>query len=127
MANTTVRQTRQPRTPKTQKPAPETVEPEVQAPETLASIPGIPGEAAQTVPTSEPETTAPATPELKPEPEPKVAPKPVAGTCTDIYLVQKGEKYHVYRGIKRLTRNLVTLEKARLIAAGYGENNPTIK
>lgn len=46
---------------------------------------------------------------------------------TEIHLVQKGEKYNVYRDTKKLTRKPVSLEKARLIASGYGESNPTVQ
>ena len=128
MANTNVKQTRAPkasRQPKATNPVVE--EPEVQT---------LPELESNTVPEAIPETVNPEPenvkqPEVQPEPEVKT-PEPEAELKnspeirTDIYLVQKGEKYYIYRGTKRLSRILVTLEKVKLIAAGYGENKPTI-
>lgn len=127
MANTNVKQTRAPKAPRQPKATnPVVEEPEVQVPELEDN----------TVPEAIPETVNPETesvkqPEVQPEPEvktpePKVELKNGPEIRTDIYLVQKGEKYYIYRGTKRLSRILVTLEKAKLIAAGYGENKPTI-
>ena len=114
MANTTVKPARAPRTPKAPKPSsieevvetPETIEPEVLEP-TPEVIPG-----PESI--SEPETS-----------EPEIASEEQKA-YTSIHLVKKGQKYNVYRDNKKLTRMLVTLDKAKLIACGYGESNPTI-
>lgn len=129
MANTNVKAARTPRQPRQPKVEAPVAEPEVKG---VVETPEIaPEETEVQTPTVEVENTPEVFPDPEPTPEPepvkKVAePKNEAG-CTEIYLVQKGEKYSVYRGAKRLTRILVSLEKAKLIAAGYGEDNPTIR
>lgn len=115
MANTNVKQTKTSRQPRqTRESAPVVEEPK----QGVVSEP-----VEEEIEVLEPKVEKPEEPKA-PEPKVKVEPKPE--TCTNIHLIQKGEKYSVYRGTKKLTRALVSLEKARLIAAGYGENNPTI-
>lgn len=132
MANTTVKPARAPRTPRAPKAQPEVVETKPETveiePEDVTTPVSPETEAPEVAP--EPEVTAPEQPEASaPEPEPEPEPEqPVApGNRTTVYLVQKGEKFNVYRDVKKLTRNLVSLEKARLIARAYGESNPTIQ
>ena len=116
MANTTVKPARAPRTPRAPKPSP------VEEPEVVETPEAI-----------EPEVLEPA-PEVIPEPEsisePETSEPEIASeeqkACTSIHLVKKGQKYNVYRDNKKLTRMPVTLDKAKLIACGYGESNPTI-
>ena len=118
MANTdvTARKQRVPRTPKPKAEEPEVNEnvlEEVQTPEVL--------------PENQPvEEAGVENPEEINSPEPE---NPEPGNCvqTDVYLLRKGEKYLVFKDNKRLSRNPVCLEKAKIIAAGYGESNPTIK
>lgn len=45
----------------------------------------------------------------------------------DIVLVKRGEKYFVCKGNKKLTKRPVLLEKAKHIAANYGQPNPEIE
>lgn len=111
MANTTVKPARAPRTPRAPKPS------SVEEPEVLETTEAVEPEVT---PVSETESvTKPETPELKTVLEEQKA-------CTSIHLVKKGQKYNVYRDSKKLTRMPVTLDKAKLIACGYGESNPTI-
>lgn len=132
MANTTVKPARAPRTPRAPKAQPGVVETKPETveiePEDVTAPVAPETEAPEAAP--EPEVTAPEQPEVPaPEPEPEPEPEqPVApSNRTTVYLVQKGEKFNVYRDVKKLTRNLVSLEKARLIARAYGESNPTIQ
>lgn len=126
MANTNVKAPRAPRTPRTPKaPVAPVEEPEVTTTAELDEVETTP------VATPEPEVEVAPKVEQKPEPEsePKKAEKAEPApkqTCTEVYLVQRGEKYNVFRGTKKLTRNTVLLEKAKIIALGYGESNPTI-
>ena len=116
MANTTVKPARAPKTTRAPKPSP-VKEPEVlETPETVE--PEVLEPVSEVIP--EPESNGEsATPEPESVPETQT-------TRTTIYLKKKGEKYNVYRGSKKLTRILVSLDKAKLIACGYGESNPTI-
>ena len=133
MANTNVKPGRAPRVPKAPKALPEVVETKPETveiePEDVAVTPEVlEAEASEVAP--EPEVTTPKQPEapvseLTPEPKPK--PERPTGTRTAVYLVQRGGKYNVYRDTKKLTPSSVGLEKARLIARGYGESNPTIQ
>lgn len=130
MANTNVKAARTPRQPRQPKVEAPVVEPEVKD---VVETPEIaPEETEVQTPTTEVENTPEVLPDPEPTPEPEPEPvKKVAepkneARCTEIHLVQKGEKYNVFRGTKRLTRSLVTLDKAKLIALGYGESNPTV-
>lgn len=117
MANTTVKPARAPRTARAPKPSP------VEEPEVLETTGVVEPEVLEPAPDVilEPESN-----EESATPEPESVPE-TQTTRTTIYLKKKGEKYNVYRGSKKLTRILVNLDKAKLIACGYGESNPTVE
>lgn len=115
MANTDVTtKQRKPRAPRAV--APKTEELEGQVPEISTE------EIEQVTVSQEPEVPTDLEENLEVSQEPEVA-----QTATEVYLVPKGEKFLVYKNGKRLSRNPVRLEKAELIAAGYGESNPSIR
>lgn len=121
MTNTDVtpRKQRVPRTPKPKVEEPkitENVLEEVQTPEVLP----------ESQPDQENGVGKPEEVSVEKSPEPKIE-KLDKTVQTEIYLLKKGEKYLVFKDGKRLSRNPVCLEKAKLIATGYGESSPSIR
>ena len=122
MANTdvTVKRQRVPRTPK-----PKVEEPEIN--ETVLEKEQTPEVLSENQPVEEVFVGIPEEINVEKSSEPEIEELNTSVSQTEIYLLRKGEKYLVFKDNKRLSRNPVCLEKAKLIAAGYGESNPTIK